>query len=164
VVVNLSYALKEFTVAAATRGAELLGVVLQRSGMTLFLAGGEVRIENPCSGLRSLVALLATGAVFAHLQPGGVVPRAALFLAAVPLAMIGNALRILLVLLVAHYVGVEKATGAFHDGSGYVVYGLALSGLLLLRWALAPRAPGSPPAATPVPTLAGPTGSGSPAT
>jgi exosortase len=139
VVLNLSYALKEFTVAVAVRLAEACGVILQRSGMTIFLTDGRIRIENPCSGLRSLVALLATGAVFAYLQPGGWLSRAALCLAAVPLAMIGNALRITLILLVAHYVGVKEATGTFHDRSGYVVYCLALLGLVLIRRALAPR-------------------------
>lgn len=147
VVVNLSYALKEITVGVATRVAEACGVILQRSGMTLYLESGEVRIENPCSGLRSLVALLATGAVFAYLQPGGWLGRLVLFLGAVPLAMIGNAVRITLVLLVAHYVGVPQATGAFHDNSGYVVYGLALIGLMALRALLMPRPARAPAAA-----------------
>jgi len=139
-VTNLSYALKEFTVTVASRMAEAGGVILQRSGMTLYLSGGPVRIENPCSGLRSLVALLATGAVFAYLQPGGWWRRLVLLVAAVPLAMVGNALRITLVLLVGHYVGVKQATGAFHDQSGYVVYALALGGLMALRAGLAPAA------------------------
>jgi exosortase len=140
VVVNLSYALKEFTVAVAVRLAEACGVILQRSGMTIFLTDGRIRIENPCSGLRSLVALLATGAVFAYLQPGGWWRRAALCLAAIPLAMLGNALRITLILLVGHYASVKQATGTFHDRSGYVVYCLALLGLVLIRRLLAPRA------------------------
>lgn len=138
VVTQLSYALKEFTVALATRMAETCGVLLQRSGMTLFLSGGPVRIENPCSGLRSLVALLATGAVFAYLQPGGIARRGVLFLSAVPLAMLGNALRIAAILVVGHYAGVDRATGAFHDQSGYWVYALALAGLLVIRNALMP--------------------------
>jgi len=143
VVIQVSYALKEFTVALATRMAEACGVLLQRSGMTLFLSGGPVRIENPCSGLRSLVALLATGAVFAYLQPGGLARRAVLFFAAVPLAMLGNALRIAAILIVGHYAGVERATGAFHDQSGYWVYALALGGLLWIRHMLT-AAPGAP--------------------
>jgi len=139
VVTQLSYALKEFTVTLATHMAEACGVLLQRSGMTLFLSGGPVRIENPCSGLRSLVALLATGAVFAYLQPGGFWRRAVLLLAAVPLAMLGNALRITAILVVGHYGGIERATGAFHDQSGYWIYALALTGLCILRRALTPR-------------------------
>ena len=75
------------------------------------LAGGELRIENPCSGLRSLLALLATGALFASLQPAGWWRRVLLVLLAVPIAMAGNALRITLLVLVAHYVGVKQARG-----------------------------------------------------
>ena len=137
---TLSYALKEITVRLSTRAAEALGVTLQRSGMTLYLQSGELRVENPCSGLRSLLALLATGAVFAHLQAGGWWRRLALLVAAVPIAMLANAVRITLVILVGHYVGVKQATGAFHDWTGILLYAIALAGLLLVRAALTPRA------------------------
>lgn len=140
VLVNqLSFALKEITVAISTRLAEACGVLLRRDGMSLFLAGGELRVENPCSGLRSLIALLATGAVFAYLQTGGVWRRALLFLSAIPVAMVANVVRITLLLLVAHYVGVKQATGRFHDISGFVLYAVALAGLLIVRRVLRPR-------------------------
>ncbi|MBI1799884.1 MAG: exosortase/archaeosortase family protein [Candidatus Eisenbacteria bacterium] len=136
---TLSYALKEITVRLSTQAAEMMGVTLQRSGMTLYLESGVLRMENPCSGLRSLLALLATGAVFAHLQPGGWVRRALVLAAAVPIAMFGNACRITLLILIGHYVGVKEATGAFHDWSGYVIYLIALAGLMGVRAALLPR-------------------------
>jgi len=141
VLVNqLSFALKEVTVALATRIAEGLGVLMRRDGMSLFLAGGELRVENPCSGLRSLIALLATGAVFAYLQPGAWWRRTLLFLSAIPVAMVANVVRITLLLLVAHYVGVKQATGRFHDWTGILLYAVALGGLLLVRQLLRPRA------------------------
>ncbi len=140
-----SYALKEITVRLSTRAAESLGVTLQRSGMTIYLQSGELRIENPCSGLRSLLALLATGAVFAHLQPGAWWRRAALFVSAVPIAMAGNALRITLLLVVGHYLDVRRAAGGFHQWSGYLIYAVALAGLLLVRALLLPRAPREAP-------------------
>src|SRR5690349_8609029 len=60
IVVNqLSYALKDVALRLAARAAIASGVALQRSGMTLELLTGELRVENPCSGLRSLIALLA---------------------------------------------------------------------------------------------------------
>ena len=136
---TLSYALKEITVRLSTHAAEALGVTLQRSGMTLYLEGGVLRMENPCSGLRSLLALLATGAVFAYLQPGGWIRRLLILLAAVPIAMIGNAVRITLLILVGHYVGVKEATGAFHDWTGMLIYAIALAGLLVVRAWLTPR-------------------------
>ncbi|HYM80510.1 MAG TPA: exosortase/archaeosortase family protein [Candidatus Limnocylindria bacterium] len=136
---QLSFALKEITVRISAWLAEGLGVTLQRSGMIIYLLTGELRIENPCSGLRSLLTLLATGAVFAYLQPGGVVPRVALLLGAVPVAMIANALRIAGLMVVGHFHSVEKAT-RFHDLSGYAVYAIALCGLFGLRAVLLPRA------------------------
>jgi exosortase len=136
---TLSYALKEVTVRLSTRAAEALGVSLQRSGMTLYLASGALRMENPCSGLRSLVALLATAAVFAYLQSGGWPRRLVMFLAAVPIAMIANAVRITLLIVVGHYFGVQRAGGAFHDWTGILMYAVALGGLMLVRAWLAPR-------------------------
>lgn len=143
---QLSFALKEWTVRASTHLAEALGVTLQRVGMTIYLITGEMRIENPCSGLRSLLALLAIGALFAYLQPGSWWRRATLLAAAVPIAMLGNTLRTTLLIVVGHYRDVKFATGAFHDATGYLVYAVALAGLFAVRAALSPR--GAPPAAT----------------
>ena len=141
---TLSYALKEITVRISTRAAEALGVTLQRNGMTLYLQGGELRMENPCSGLRSLLALIATGAVFAHLQSGGWTRRLLILAAAVPIAMLGNAVRITLLILVGHCVSVQAAAGAFHDWTGIVIYAIALAGLLFVRSLLTPRPQAAP--------------------
>lgn len=138
--IRLSFALKEITVGLSTHLAEALGVVVQRGGMTLYLHGGELRIENPCSGLRSLLALLATGAVFAYLQPGAWWRRGLLFLAAVPIAMVGNAVRITLLIVVGHYAGVRAATGRLHDVSGYLIYAVALACMFAVRALLIPSA------------------------
>ncbi len=132
---RLSFALKEVAVQAAAHASEMLGVTLQRSGMTLWLASGALEIENPCSGLRSLLAMLATGVLFASLLPAGWWRRALLVLLAVPMAIAGNALRITLLVVMAHYVGIKQALGVFHDVSGYLTYGLSLAGLLA-AWAL----------------------------
>jgi exosortase len=143
VIVNqLSFALKEVTVRISTRVAEALGATLLRDGMTLYLSSGELRIENPCSGLRSLLALLATGALFAGLQRGAWWRRLLLFLLAVPIAMAANAVRITLLILVGHYGSVAQAGGWVHDGSGYLLYGIALAGLLVARALLDPKRSG----------------------
>ena len=138
---GLSFALKEVAVRTAAQAAEALGVTLQRSGTTLWLAGGALEVENPCSGLRSLLAMLATGTLLASLLPAGWWRRALLVLLAVPMAIAGNALRITLLVLMAHYVGIKQALGTFHDVSGYLTYGLSLVGLLAAWALLQPRRP-----------------------
>jgi len=138
---RLSFALKEVAVQIAAHASEALGVTLQRSGMTLWLAGGALEIENPCSGLRSLLAMLATGVLFAALLPAGWWRRVLLVALAVPMAMAGNALRITLLVLMAYYVGIKQALGTFHDVSGYLTYGISLAGLLVAWALLQPRRP-----------------------
>jgi len=138
---QLSYALKELAMRVSVKGAEALGVTLQRSGMSLYLATGELRVENPCSGLRSLLALLATGTLFAYFQKGGPWRRAAVLVAAVPIALLANIARLLVLIVAAHYRSVAWATGKFHDVTGYVLYAVALAAMMGLRAALTPRAP-----------------------
>jgi exosortase len=140
-VAQISYLLKEVTVRFSAAAAQGLGAALQREGMNLYLQEGVLRIENPCSGLRSLISLLATGALFAYVQPGAAWRKGVLFLSAVPLAMLGNAARITALVLVAHYVGIPQATGGFHDATGFVVFAAALAGMIGLRRLLAAREP-----------------------
>lgn len=147
VVMNqLSYALKELAVRASVGAAQAMGVEVRRSGMSLFLPTGELRVENPCSGLRSLLALVATGTLFAYFQPGGAWRRAAVLLAAVPIALTGNIARLTLLLVASYRKSVEWATGQFHDASGYVLYAVALLLLLGLRAVLTPRESRTPAA------------------
>lgn len=136
---TLSFALKEISVGASVAAAKAIGVPLMRDGMSILLATGELRVENPCSGLRSLLALLATGTLFAYFQRGGAWRRAAVLLAAMPIAILGNAVRLLLVILAAERRGVIWASGTFHDLTGYVVYAVALAALVALRSLLTPR-------------------------
>ena len=132
-------ALKELAVRSSVWGAQLAGAHVRRDGMSLFLSTGELRVENPCSGLRSLLALVATGTLFAYFQAGGMWRRWAVLLAAVPIALAGNIARLTLLVVVADRTSVEKATGTFHDASGYVLYAVSLGLLLAARALLTPR-------------------------
>jgi EpsI family protein len=150
VVMNrLSFALKEVSVSVAAQAATWLGATLQRSGMTLWVTGGALEIEDPCSGLRSLLAMLATGVLFAVMLRGGAWRRLLLIALAVPMAMAGNALRITLLAVTANYAGIRRAVGLFHDVSGYLTYGLSLLGLLAAWALLRPRSDPPPAAAAP---------------
>jgi len=112
---SLNFALKELAVNASVHAAQAVGVTLRRDGMQLFFTTGELRVENPCSGLRSLLALLATGTLFAYFQHGGAWRRGAVMLAAIPIALVGNIARLWLLLVAADRRGVVWATGHFHD-------------------------------------------------
>lgn len=145
VVMNtLNFALKGLAVNVSEFGARLCGARFEREGMQIFFPTGELRVEAPCSGLRSLVALLATGTLFAYFQAGGLGRRLLVMLSAVPIALAGNIARLLLLLVAADRKGVAWATGTFHDVTGYVMYAVALLLLMGMRSLLTPREPGRP--------------------
>lgn len=142
VVMNtLNFALKGLAVNVSAFGARMLGATFEREGMQIFFPTGELRVEAPCSGLRSLVALLATGTLFAYFQSGGLWRRLAVMLSAVPIALAGNIVRLLLLLVAADRKGVAWATGRFHDMTGYAMFAVALLLLMGLRSLLTPREP-----------------------
>lgn len=58
--------------------------------------------------------------------------RVTLFLLAIPLAMLGNILRVANLLFVARYLGVEAAFKVYHDYSGLITFFLAFTLLIPL--------------------------------
>jgi exosortase len=92
-----------------------------------------LRIENACSGMQSLISLMAMGALFAYLADAGPVRRVALFLASIPIALFVNVIRIAALCVVGNAVSIEAASGLFHDVSGFVLFGVALGMLVGVR-------------------------------
>lgn len=105
------------------------------------LATGQkfaVDVANPCSGIRSLFALMMVGALFAHFTLKGTWRKWALFLCTPPLAIAGNLARILMLTIGTVAFGSEFALGKnplehpswFHMLAGYLVFIVALLGMM----------------------------------
>ena len=105
-----------------------VGAGVVRTGTMLAAADGSFAIDiaEPCSGLRSIFALMALTAGYAYFTQPTWIRRAALFACSVPLAILGNVMRILTICLVGTYCSSEFATGFYHDYSGYVVFLVAI--------------------------------------
>jgi exosortase len=91
----------------------------------------RVVVDDTCSGLRSLISLIALASVltqwFPVRTPGR---RVALIASAVPIAVAANWLRVTVALLVGFVYGAQAAGGAFHDLSGVAVFLVAFVGLV----------------------------------
>jgi len=81
---------------------ELYGVILKVGEHELFIA-------DACSGFRSIVTLLALGAVYVYFQDTTVKKKWMIFLSVVPIAIFANIFRICLTGLIAYKWGSEKA-------------------------------------------------------
>lgn len=128
---KLAYALKSFATAASVGLGNLFGLGLEQDGARIFVPGQvePLLVGDACSGLRSLVALIALGWVFAfYLSDRKRKPWSRLLLvaAAVPVALLANVVRITTLAILAKFFGTDFATGTAHDVSGYAIYLVAL--------------------------------------
>jgi len=112
-----------------------LGIAAERSGTAIHsMAGGgfSFDVANPCSGLRSLLAMTAITAVYAYVTQRTFIRKWLLFLCAVPLAVIGNVGRITTVAVVAEAFGNDFAVGLYHDYSGFIVFAVGIIAMVAL--------------------------------
>ncbi|MBQ6135999.1 MAG: exosortase/archaeosortase family protein, partial [Kiritimatiellae bacterium] len=103
------------------------GADIVRQGTMIGAADGSFAIDvaEPCSGLRSIFALMALTAAYAYFNQPTWTRRAVLFAASVPIAIAGNVTRILTICIVAKCCSRDFALGFYHDYSGYVVFAVA---------------------------------------
>ena len=123
------------------------GTALQSMpNINLGLKAGDlfsVGIAAPCSGMRSLFALLVVGALFSYFRQRVMWRRLALFSTILPIAIVANMVRILVLIFAAMIFGqnwaigdVEKEVSAFYELTGIVVFLVALLLLQSASWLL----------------------------
>jgi len=103
----------------------------------------SVGIAAPCSGMRSLFALLVVGALFSYFRQRVMWRRLALFSTILPIAIVANMARILVLIFAAMAFGqqwaigdAEKEVSAFHEFTGIGVFLVALLLLQFASWLL----------------------------
>lgn len=110
---------------------QLTGIPVLLEGNIIHLATGKLFVAEACSGLRSLMALITLGVVFAHFfRAGRPIQQVALVLSTIPIAIFVNAVRVGLTGYLAHYFGQEVAGGFIHDFQGLITFSVAFLMLL----------------------------------
>ncbi len=140
----------------------MVGIACLQSGTAIvsapdFAAGlsaGQrfaVDVADPCSGIRSLFALMMVSALYGYIAMDRPWQKWVVFLSSIPLAVAGNFARIIMLTLGTITLGAETAIGSleeptlFHMASGFLVFGVALGGMLVVGWLLQRFTPQPPP-------------------
>jgi exosortase len=123
----LTYKLKIMATHEAVAMVNAIGIPCIAEGAKIILPDTFLEVGAPCSGIRSLISLLALGTLFAYLLNISIIRRTIVFLSTIPIALLSNVIRITLLCLVAHIYGKEAALpgGFFHDFSGLLVFVIA---------------------------------------
>ncbi len=128
---TIAFPLQLIAARSAVFSLQELGIPALVEGNIIHLAHAELFVADACSGLRSLMALITLGVVFAYFFKRGVIWIQLLLVAStIPIAIVVNSFRVALTGLLAHLFGEEMATGAIHDFQGIITFSLAL--LILL--------------------------------
>ena len=148
-----------------------------REGNIIHLPNTTLFVAEACSGLRSLMALVTLGVVFAYFFRKSWGERILIVLSAIPIAIIVNALRVTITGILTYRFGEKAAEGAIHEFQGLITFSAAFLLLLTEAWLLSKLWPErwrpkkrarrpvqrpTPSAGAAVPTLAAPPESDAP--
>jgi exosortase len=121
--------------AAVFISRTLLGIAVLRDGVQIFSPTGSYQYEvaAACSGLHSLLSMFGLTTVYAFLCFKSHWRKLAILASAVPLALLGNVLRLTVVIVVSEAFG-KKAGLAIETNFGFVTFLLGVVGVLVLGW------------------------------
>lgn len=146
---QVSLPLQLFSSVCAAGALDGLGVEVQRHGVLLVFPKFTLAVADACSGLRSLLTVLAISTLAASLSAGSVGRKAALVALSSAAALLVNILRIALAGLIGVAFDGETACLLFERYSGYFFFALVVLSTLAVFKLLRP--PGEAPAAPPAP-------------
>jgi exosortase len=105
----------------ATNVAQAVGISIYRDGNVITLAHVSLGVEEACSGLNSLSALIVASVLLGFLKCTRPITRFALFALSIPLAIAVNIVRVAGTAIIADYHE-EFAMGFYHSFSGWLVF------------------------------------------
>lgn len=149
---TLAFKLRFLMVRATSAVLNFIGVATLQDGTTLLSAATAAReqgawfrldVDGPCSGMRSLFALMLVSALYGYFRQRSFWRRGLIFALSLPLAVVANMLRILLLIAGSIFFGQtfavgegEKFTSSFHFIAGIATFIAALAGMKGVEWLL----------------------------
>ncbi|UQV44050.1 exosortase A [Janthinobacterium lividum] len=121
----------DFTAAFTVTALQWTGVPVFRDGSHFSLPTGNWSVVEACSGLRYLIAALALGALYAHVNFHSTRRRLAVMAAALLVPILANGVRAYLIVMLGHLSNMRLAVGVDHLIYGWLFFGLVA---LLLFW------------------------------
>lgn len=134
---RITFPLQIFASQVAAGSLDLIGIPVLREGNIIHLANTSLEVAEACSGIRSLISLLALSVAFAYISQKTPLKKVLLVLATIPIAVFANAVRVGGTGLLAHYYGESVAQGFFHSFSGWLLFVVAFICLFVVSALLA---------------------------
>lgn len=125
--------LKVFISNMVTRILYAAGYPIAQNGVMIMIGSYQLLVKDACSGMNSIFALSAIGVFYAYAFRWSEKIRSLILLASiVPITIIANFIRVLVLVLIAYYAGPDVLEGTVHDLTGISLFVVALALLFLL--------------------------------
>ncbi len=129
----IAFPLQKLAAWNAAAALELLGVPVLLDGNVIHLSQITLGVTEACSGIRSLVSLLALAVASAYLMTAPHWAKALFVASVISITIAANAGRVVTTGLVGQWIGAQYATGVYHTFSGYLIFAFACAGLLAVH-------------------------------
>ena len=125
---TMAIQLRLFDAALVSSWASTLGVPVLLDGYLLHLPRITLEVADSCSGTLSILALVALGTFYISELDLPFVRKAVLWIVMIPISVLANVIRILIVVLFVHYSGNWVLETTFHQLTGMVnfVFGFTM--------------------------------------
>ena len=133
---SMTMPLKLFVAKVSVKGLVFFGYPVLREGNIIMLPNITLEVADACSGLRSLMSLIALSVAFAFLTQRGIWKKWVLIVSALPVAVITNVLRVFVTGILAKHYGSVAAEGFFHEFAGFMVFFVAMVIMAVIGWVL----------------------------
>ena len=127
----LAFPLKLLVTKFSVISLKAMGVIVWQEGNIIQFPETVLEVADACSGMRSMMSLLALSVAYAFFLEMRTIKRFILVLLAIPIAIVTNMLRVIGTGFLAQYYGSAAAEGFFHEFAGLAVFGLAMVFLVL---------------------------------
>ena len=105
----------------------LVGYPVASSGVTIQIGQYQLLVAAACAGLNSIVTLTALCLFYVYLRHrSNPIAFLVISLAAIPVAVVSNFVRVVVLVLVTYYFGDSAAQGFLHDFAGLLMFSVAL--------------------------------------
>jgi exosortase len=118
----ITYQSRLFDAGLTATALGWIGVPVLRDGVMLHLPNMTLEVADECSSVPAIAALLALGAAYAQLQARPTWIRVVLTLAAAPLGLLSNIVRLIVTSLGAYYLGPIALNNVIHKFNGTTVF------------------------------------------
>ncbi|MBI5141755.1 MAG: exosortase/archaeosortase family protein [Nitrospirae bacterium] len=126
----VAFPLKLFVAKYSVITMQLIGISVLREGNIIILPNTTLEVADACSGIRSLMSLLALGVAYAHFSQRKLSRKIMLVASTIPIAIFANSIRVIGTGVLARFYGAKVAEGFFHEFAGLVIFAVSIALLI----------------------------------